>query len=230
MFDRGEPERAAILLEFDGGVSWRAHPDEPGQRTSHALQGADGVWLIDPLDATNLDEIVAPLGEIAGIAVLSRYHARDSGVLANRYDVSVHVPAWMNGEVTTIDPALTRYTIEPGDSGFRILPSRPFPAWEEVFLFDERSNTLVAPDTFGTCNHWVCGDERLGIFPVRRLQPPTQLLGLEPGRILVGHGDPIDEDAPAALESAIRSSRRRFPRAILENGRQMAKSVLAAMD
>lgn len=231
MYDRSTSDEARIVAESDRFVSWLAHPDERGKRASHALRTDEGVWLVDPLDAPNVDDAIDGLGDVAGIAVLSAYHARDAGVLARRYDVAVHVPEWMNRVEERVDGPVERYTDAPGgpDAGFRTYSCRPFPGWQEVFLYHEPSRTLFSPDSLGTCEQNCIGEERLGLVTVRRLQPPDQLRGLEPDRVLVGHGEPVTADATAALETALDGGPRTFPKAFLKHGPESVRSVLAAL-
>lgn len=229
MYERDRLETAQVVCEWEDGVCWIAHPDEGGKRTSHALRGEDGLWILDPLDASNVDEFLDPLGDVAGVAVLSCWHARDADVFASRYDVAVHVPEWMDRVEERVDAPVKRYTLSPGESEFDILPCRPFPRWQEVFLYDSPTKTLVIPDSMGTIEPFRLGDERLGLELFRRLQPPEQLHGLEPERILVGHGPPVTENATEALQTALEQPRRKFPIAVIENGTESIRSILGAV-
>jgi hypothetical protein len=226
-FERGSPG-AAQEIHWDGGCSWIAHPEEDGQRASHAIETDDGVWLFDPIDATNLEDLLEPLGDVCGVAVGSAWHCRDAGRIARRHDVPVHVPAWMHRVERLVDSPVERYTIAP-DPEFRMLPCRPFPLWEEALLYHQPSDTLVIPDSLGTAGHYLVGDERLGATAFRRPQPPMQLRGLEPERILPGHGRPVTDDPAEALETALVRARLRFPEAILENGRKSVGVAIAAI-
>jgi len=227
VFERGEAEEATITTAFDEGFSWIAHPEEDGKRASHAIATDDGVWLIDPLDAPNVDERIEDLGEVVGVAVLTCWHARDAEAFARRYDVAVHVPAWMDRIEELVDAPIARYALAP--PGFRGIPCRPFPLWQELFLYHESSATLIVPDSLGTTDAFLIGDERLAPELFRRLQPPQQLAGLEPERILVGHGEPITEDAHTALTDSLEGTRLSFPAALRENGPEAVRSLLAAM-
>lgn len=227
-YSRGRPEEAEQVAEWDGGVSWIAHPDERGRRASHAIETGEGVWLVDPLDATNLDALLDSLGEVVGVVVCSAWHARDAGLLARRHDVAVHVPTWMGRVAGRVDAPVERYTLAP-DSAFRVLPCLPLPFWQEAFLYHERSGTLVVADSLGTVEYWLVGDERLGVSLVRRPQPPVQLRGLEPTRVLVGHGEPVTDHAAAALETALDGARRNFPRALADDGPTAVRGLLAAL-
>jgi hypothetical protein len=268
MYERGGTEEAQVTAEWEDGISWMSHPGEKSQRASHALGTGAGVWLLDPLDAPTVEERIASLGDVAGVAVLSAYHARDAGAVARRYDVPVSVPTWMDRVDERIDAPIERYTVAPGGpaAGFHVFPCRPFPLWQEVFLYHEPTATLVAPDSMGTSDVHRVGDERLGlILPdvtiltrvllrlvfselsdaerylgrngitsgsmsyLRRLQPPMELAGLEPECVLVGHGEPVTDDAADALESALDGARRSFPRALLTNGVDGTRAALGAL-
>jgi hypothetical protein len=233
MYDRSDAEDAHIVGEWDDAVSWIAHPDEEGKRGSHAIATDNGVWVIDPINAPNVDEILNSLGEVVGVTVLTCWHARDAGAVADRHDVKVHIPEWMDRVDDLVDAPVQRYTLAPdenaGKAEFYALSCRPFPGWQEVFLYHDPSETLVTPDSMGTTDWARIGDERLGLSMFRRLQPPTQLTGLKPERILVGHGEPLDEDAASALQSALSGARRSFPRAVLSNGSKSLRAGLGAV-
>ena len=87
MYRRDDAADYRIVDRWADGVGWQAHPGESGLRTSHALRAPDGgVWLVDPLDAPDVEDAYADLGEVAGVAVLADYHARDAATFAKRHD------------------------------------------------------------------------------------------------------------------------------------------------
>ena len=96
---------------FDGGVGWMAHPEETMERASHALATAAGVWLVDPVDADGVGDLIEPLGDVAGVVVLSNHHARDAAVLADRYGVSVTLPEPMTGVAGDVDAPVDRLVV-----------------------------------------------------------------------------------------------------------------------
>jgi len=222
-YDRAAPESAEQVLAWDGGVSWIAHPEEKGRRASHAIETGAGTWLVDPLDATNLESVLDPLEEVVGVVVCSSWHARDAGVLARRHHVAVHVPTWITRVTERIDAPVEEYTLAPSDA-FRVIPCRPFPSFQEAFLV--HGETLVVPDSLVTVDHWLLDDERLGLPAFRRLQPPAQLRGLEPERILVGHGPGVTERAPEALATALSGARQTAPRALVAHGPEMLRGMV----
>ncbi len=228
MYKRVDSTGGEIVGEYDNGVSWIAHPDEAGKRASHALRTEQGVWLIDPIYAPAAEERIASLGSVTGVLILSSYHARDAGAFARRHDVSVHIPEWIGRVEDRVDAPVRRYTDTP-DAEFRMLPCRPFPGWEEVFCYHEPTKALVVADSLGTIDTFLLDGERLGVGVFRRLQPPDQLAGLEPDRVLVGHGEPVTENATQALQSALDGTRGTFPTALLDNGAKFTYGMVRAM-
>jgi hypothetical protein len=215
---------------WEGGVGWIAHPDEGMQRASHALTVEGEVWLVDPVDAADVEGLYEDLGEVAGVVVALDRHQRDAAAFARRHDVPVYVPRWMKGAAP--DGVAVEYFDDylPG-TGYRAIPVVDQPVWKEVALYDGadapapslapgaepgptgdgEGATLVVPESVGTASYFLAGDERLGVHPARRALPPRKSLGgLTPDRVLVGHGEGVTVDATAALEDALRGSRRRM--------------------
>lgn len=204
---------------FEHGVGWMAYPDEGMERASHALAvpSADDeadVWVVDPVDAPGVDDLLDSLGTVAGVVVGLDRHKRDVDVIAQRHDVPVFVPEWMDGVASEFAATTARFSGELADTGFRALEVRnsTIPPWQEVGLYD--GETLVVPEAVGTADFFRAGGERLGVHPMLRLVPPRGTLGgLDPDRILVGHGSGIHEGASEALANALSGSRRRAPAA-----------------
>lgn len=200
----------SVVGEFDGGLSWMAYPDEAMQRASHALRDGDDLWLVDPVDADGLDDLLAERGSVAGVVVLLDRHKRDAGALARRHDVAVHRPPWMR----TIDDDVDAPTRALGsDAGFDVHRRLDTPVWKEAALYRPDDRTLVVAESVGTADFFLAGGERLGVHPVLRLLPPRDLLEFAPERVLVGHGAPVIDRAERALREAVRGSRRRAPSA-----------------
>jgi hypothetical protein len=196
---------------FEGGVGWLAYPDERMERASHALTTDEGVWLVDPVDAEGLDDLLAEEGEVAGVVILLDRHKRDAAELATRHDVSVHIPSWMAGVADDIDAPVERFSGELGETGYR-LRMVATPLWQEALLYHEDEGTLVVAEAVGTSEYMRTGDERLGVHPMLRLLPPRRSFrDLSPDRVLLGHGAGVHDHASAALSAALSGSRRRAP-------------------
>jgi len=199
------------VIDFEGGQTWIAHPDETMQRASHALERDGETWLIDPVDVPDSDALLEDLPMIAGVVVLLDRHTRDANQLAERYDVPVYLPRGMSGVATEIDAPIKWF--EETVAGFEAHPVYRTPVWHETALYD--NETLVVPEALGTAGYFLAGDERLGVHPMLRLTPPRAALsGVTPDRILVGHGEPILSGATSALSDALAGSRRRSPQLV----------------
>ena len=214
---------------FDGGVGWIAYPEETMERASHALAvpneetDADDVWVIDPVDAPGVDDLFAEFGEVAGVVCALDRHKRDAAAVATRHDVAVHGPEWMTGVAADLDAPVERFGRRVADTGFEAIRIRnsSVPPWQEVGLFD--GETLVVPESLGTASYFRGDRERLGVHPMLRFTPPREpLSGLDPERVLVGHGVGVLDDAATAVERALDDSRRKAPGLYA----QVAKSMI----
>ncbi len=205
---------------WEGGVGWIAHPDEKMQRASHAFEVDGDVWVIDPVDAEGIDDLLADYGEVAGVAVLLDRHTRDADAVANRHDVSVHVPRWMTGVEEKVDAPVERFGVELADTGYEAIQILDTPFWQEAALHDGDAGVLVVPEAVGTAPFFRTGGERIGVHPMLRLFPPKRLGRLSPDRVLVGHGAGVHEDATDALRDALDGSRSRAPSLYAKAARQ----------
>jgi len=205
--------------EWSGGTGWLAYPEENMQRASHLLADDGEVWLVDPVDCNGLDDLIAEYGEVAGVLLLLDRHTRDADTLANRHDVPVTVPDWMDGVEKKVDAPIERVRTDLGDTEFGVHRLVDNALWQEAMLFGEESKTLVVPESVGTAAFFRAGEERLGVHPALRLTPPRKLTRLDPDRIFVGHGEGVLDGAESALADAIEGSRRRAPRLFAETVR-----------
>ncbi|QDX41014.1 hypothetical protein [Salarchaeum sp. JOR-1] len=204
----GPADEYREIDRFDGGVGWIAHPDEAMQRASHVLEIDGDAWVIDPVDAPDVDDLVAEFGEeVAGVVVLSDRHARDADAFGERHDAPVYVPSFVTPELS--GPS-TPFSDELEDTGFEVLRAVDVPGWREAALYD--GETLVVADAVGDTAYFTAGDERIGVHPMLRAFPPNSLRGLEPARILSGHGPGVLTGAASALDDAYRTARRNIPR------------------
>ena len=168
--------------------------EERMARTSHALEADGRVWLFDVVDWPGLDDHVRQLGEPAAVVQLLDRHNRDCAAVAERLGVPHHVvPRELPG------------------TPFELRPVVRLRFWRESALWWPERRLLLVADALGTIPFFRAGDEPAGLHPGLRLRPPSSLRGLEPDHLLVGHGEGVHHH-PAALESALRTGRRRIPR------------------
>lgn len=219
-------QAAAEFEEIDRwehGVGWLAHPEETMKRASHALEVDGEVWVVDPVDADGLDDLLAELGDVAGVVVLLNRHYRDSESIAQRHDVPVYIPSWFDGVDDTSVPIRRFDDILP-DTNYRVLEIANSFGWEEAGLYDDESGTLLVPEALGTARYFTTANERLGVHPMLRLTPPRVLGGLRPRHILVGHGRGVFDDAGVALGDALDGARRRTPKLVVETLKSLLRT------
>jgi hypothetical protein len=190
----------SLVDEWEHGFGWMQ--DERMQRTSHTLEAGGRVWLIDPVDDPELEQRVRSLGEPAAVLQLLDRHNRGCETWARRLEVP-HLRAWQD------------------EVPFTVLPVRDRRWWKEVALWDAPSRTLVVADVLGTAAYFCAPRERIGLHPLMRLFPPRVLNGVDPARILCGHGSGVHEGAAPALKKALSTGRRRLPAAL---GRGLAEA------
>lgn len=195
-------EEITIIERWDHGITWMAHPEAQMQRASHALVVNDDVWLIDPLDAGDLDDELAALGTVAGVVVLGSEHHRHADRLAARHDVSIHLPAWFEEEAKDFDAPVVEFTDELADTGFEVLNLKDG-FWQEAGLYHPERRTLAVSETFMTAL-FTGVEGRVELFPPARLAPPHEALdGLDIDRLLVGHGEPVFENVEERIQQAL---------------------------
>lgn len=218
VYERDSATGYKEIDRWNDGVGWIAHPNETGERASHALKGDNGVWLIDPVDAPGVDELVAEFGSVAGVAVLSSHHARDAGTIANRHGVKVHIPRWMDRVEAHVEASVEREGDLLSNSGFDITRVNPLSIYRGAIAYRERDGTLIIPDLLSSGSGYPVEDERMGVLLALRLTPPKDVFrGMEPQRILFGHGEGIFENTSEALTTALSGSRKQYPKALREN-------------
>ena len=181
-----------VVDEIVHGFGWIQ--EERAHRASHALAAGGRVWLFDVVDDPELDSRARELGEPAAVVQLLDRHRRDCAAVAQRLDV----------------PHLVVPRQLPG-TPFELRPVLRLRWWHEVALWWEERRVLLVAEAVGTIPFFCAGEEPAGVHPVLRPWPPRSLRGLAPDHLLVGHGEGIHHH-PAALESALRTARRRVPR------------------
>ncbi|WP_435333097.1 hypothetical protein [Haloarchaeobius sp. TZWWS8] len=200
-----------VVTEHDGGFGWIAYPDETMQRASHALVDDGDVWVVDPVDVPDLDELLDERGEVVGVVVTLDRHKRDSAAVANRHDVPVYVPNWFDGVAEDLNAPVERFGNRLAETGFRVLRLRDNRFWQEVGLWNPETKVLWVPESVGTISYYCGSGERLGVHPMLRAFPPRRALdGLDPEVLAVGHGAGVEADATDALRTALANSRKKM--------------------
>lgn len=221
-------DETTVVGRWDDGFTWMAHPETRMRRASHAIAVDGEVWLFDPLDAEGLDSALDELGRVAGVVVLTNSHGRHANRLATRHDVTVHVPSCFDRTahpVNSFEAAVASFDDELIDTGFELVWEKDGRGWKEGALYHPDRRTLVVPDALMTAL-FTGREGRLEVLPFFRFSPPRDELGELPvERVLVGHGEPVLEDAQAALASALDGAGGRAPTAIARSLPTLARQV-----
>ncbi|MFC7080454.1 hypothetical protein [Halorussus caseinilyticus] len=191
-------------------------------RASHAFATDAGVWVVDPVDAEGIDDLFAEFGDVAGVVVLLNRHYRDADEIARRHDVPVYVPSWFD-RVPEMDADLRRFDTTLPGTDYELLKITDSFGWEEAALYDADAGTLVVAESVGNAPYFTTPGERIGVHPMMRLTPPSELRDLRPERVVVGHGRGVLDDAARALDDAIAGSRRGTPKLYAENLRMLVQ-------
>jgi hypothetical protein len=202
--------RARIHGRFEGGFGWSAHPGELLERSSTAFADGGRVWLIDPLRAGGLDAELQALGTVAGVVVSYVGHERDADWFATYYGVPVYVPRHLPLRPLGLKSRVEQVEARVPDSPLQLVPSRGrrLLGWfRDTAIWWPQHRALAIGDTLGSAAYYLLPGERLAVHPLRRPQPPTELLTLLPQRIYAGHGTSVTEGAREALQEAVRTSR-----------------------
>jgi hypothetical protein len=190
---------SATLQRHALGVTWF----EPSGtfRTAHALANAGQVWLVDPFEDELALGAAVELGQLAGVLQLLDRHGRDCEALSQRFSVPLlRLPG--RGQLA--------------GTPFDVVPVISRRVWKEVALWWPAESTLVVAEAIGTAPAFAVG-RRVGVHPALRLTPPrAQLGGFAAERLLVGHGEPIESSARAAIDEALDHSRSDIPRLLVK--------------
>lgn len=217
-------EEVTVIKRWNGGLTWMAHPEAQMQRASQAVVVDDEVWLVDPLDGGKLDEELTDLGTVAGVVVLGSEHHRHADRLAARHEVPIHVPEWFEEDAKDYDAEVIEFTNELANTGFEAIKLKES-FWQETGLYHPDRRTLVVSDTFMTA--LFTGQQgRVELFPPARFDPPhEEVENLAVDRLLVGHGEPVFENAEERIERALAMEYRSTLAAVLVSAPILAKIV-----
>lgn len=217
-------DQVSVIERWENGLTWMAHPDAQMQRESHALVADGDVWLVDPLDGGDLDEQLYGVGRVAGVVVLGSEHHRHADRLAARHDVSIHLPEWFEPDAKAFDADVIEFTDALADTGVEAIKLEEG-FWQEAGLHHPDRRTLAVSDTFMTAL-FSSQAGRVELFPPTRFDPPTDALAdLAVDRLLVGHGQPVFEDARARMDRALAMEYRSTPTAIIGSLPILAKII-----
>ena len=191
-------------LDDRGSFAWLLGPSDPQTRASSAVMVNSGTFLVDPVDADGLDELLAKLPRVIGIVTLLDRHGRDAASIAARLGAPRLIPRALGGQGVGIDGVEERV----------VFASR---RWHEALLWVPEQRLLVCAEVLGTAPWDLArAGDPLGLHPFARPWPPRRAFeGINPDVIAVGHGPPLTDNAAEAMRRVLGGARRQLPRAWL---------------
>lgn len=234
VYERSPSTEIEVIDRWKNGFGWFAHPNEFGSRASHAIQGEDGVWVFDPLEAPGIHDRVDELGTVTGVVVQGNFHGRDAVSFSEHYDVPVHLPIWMDRVADRVEAQTERFQaptgewLELGASGMMVRTIDPLTFMREAIVYRPADGTLRIADMLNTLGGFI-GNEQITCTFLHRFAPPREpFADLDVERILVGHGEGVFDDAAAALEYTLANARRHLPSSTLKQALPLLIAMIDA--
>jgi hypothetical protein len=201
-----EPKTVAEgVHEVAPGVWWWSIHDERIDfvSTAHAVSGAEGTVLIDPLPL--VDDALAELGDVHAICLTAGTHQRSAWRYRRQFGVPVYAPAI--SKLVEEEPD-ERY--EDGDElpgGLRAVFTPGAGTTQHTFLLDRNAGIAFVPDLFvNVAGHGleVVGEEEMP-DPEQARRSTRKLLDLPFATLCLDHGAPVTEDPRAAIGALLRA-------------------------
>jgi glyoxylase-like metal-dependent hydrolase (beta-lactamase superfamily II) len=202
-----EPKAVAESVhEVVPGVWWWSVHDERIDfiSTAHAVSGAEGTVLIDPLPVD--DDALAELGDIHAICLTAGTHQRS----AWRYRRELGVEVWA--------PALSRLIDEEPDvrysegdklpGGLQAFFTPGAGTTQHTFLFDRDQGVAFVPDLFANVagrGLVIVGEEEMP-DPAEARRSIRKVLELPFSVLCLDHGAPLTKDPKTAIRALVDAS------------------------
>jgi glyoxylase-like metal-dependent hydrolase (beta-lactamase superfamily II) len=201
-----EPKTVAESVhEVVPGVWWWSIHDERIDfvSTAHAVAGAEGAVLIDPLPL--VDDALAELGDVHAICLTAGTHQRSAWRYRRQLGVPVYAPAL--SKLIEEEPD-ERY--EDGDElpgGLRAVFTPGAGTTQHTFLLDRDGGIAFVPDLFvnvAGVGLAIAGEEEMP-DPEEARRSTRKLLDLPFAVLCLDHGPPVTNDPKTAISSLLAS-------------------------
>ena len=201
-----EPQAVADRIEevVAGVWTWSVHDERIDfVSTAHAVSGADGTVLIDPLPL--VDEALAELGDVRAICLTAGTHQRSAWRYRRELGVPVHAPALSKLIEEEPDERYGDRDELPG--GLRAVFTPGAGTTQHTFLLDREGGIAFVPDLFANVPA-----EGLAIVGAEEMPDPDEarrsiekLLDLPFAVLCLDHGPPVTNDPHAAISALLAS-------------------------
>lgn len=199
-----------------------AAPPAPVQWERVALGSVSAYVLVRGREAAIVDTgnpgsagVIGDALQGAGLAwsdvrhvVLTHAHSDHAGSVGDVMERATAATAWVGAaDRGAVRTSADLQPLEDGDEVFGLqVVATPGHTAGHVCVFDPETGVLVAGDALGTTNGLAGSNPRYTADPRLALISVDTLAALAPSTILVGHGDPLEVDAAAALTALAAST------------------------
>jgi glyoxylase-like metal-dependent hydrolase (beta-lactamase superfamily II) len=198
-----EPNAVAETVEevVPGVWTWSVHDDRIDfVSTAHAISGAEGTVLIDPLPLA--PEALRSLGKVAAICLTAGTHQRSTWRYRRELEVVVYAPALSKLIEEEPDVRYSEGDELPGDLEAVFTPGAG--TTQHTFLLEREGGIAFVPDLFANMpgrGLAIVGEEEMP-DPEQARESIRKLLDLPFAILCLDHGAPLTE-APKAMIRAL---------------------------
>jgi glyoxylase-like metal-dependent hydrolase (beta-lactamase superfamily II) len=202
-----EPNAVAETVEevVPGVWTWNVHDERIDFiSTAHAVSGANGTVLIDPLPLA--PDALRSLGDVAAICLTAGTHQRSAWRYRRELEVPVYAPALSKLIDEEPDVRYTEADELPG--GLRAVFTPGAGTTQHTFLLDRGGGIAFVPDLFANDpgrGLAIVGEEAMP-DPEEARRSIRKLLDLPFDTLCLDHGAPLTEEPNAAIRALLDAS------------------------
>jgi glyoxylase-like metal-dependent hydrolase (beta-lactamase superfamily II) len=199
-----EPRTVAETVDevVPGVWSWSIHDERIDfVSTAHAVSGADGTILIDPLPLD--DDVLAELGAVQAICLTAGTHQRSAWRYRRKLGVEVWAPSL--SRLIEEEPDVRYSEVDELPGGLRAVFTPGAGTTQHTFLLDRGGGIAFVPDLFANepgRGLAIVGEEEMP-DPEEARRSIRKLLDLPFDILCLDHGAPLTEDPKAAIRALL---------------------------
>jgi glyoxylase-like metal-dependent hydrolase (beta-lactamase superfamily II) len=199
-----EPNAVAETVEevVPGVWTWTVHDDRIDfVSTAHAISGAEGTVLIDPLPLH--PAALRSLGDIAAICLTAGTHQRSAWRYRRELEVPVYAPAL--SKLINEEPDVRYSESDELPGGLQAVFTPGAGTTQHTFLVAREGGVAFVPDMFANVpgrGLAIVGEEEMP-DPSEARRSIRKLLDLSFGTLCLDHGAPVTDDPKAAIRALL---------------------------
>jgi glyoxylase-like metal-dependent hydrolase (beta-lactamase superfamily II) len=199
-----EPNAVAETVEevVPGVWTWSVHDDRIDfVSTAHAISGAEGTVLIDPLPLA--PDALRSLGKVAAICLTAGTHQRSTWRYRRELEVVVYAPALSKLIEEEPDVRYSEGDELPG--GLEAVFTPGAGTTQHTFLLEREGGIAFVPDLFANMpgrGLAIVGEEEMP-DPEQARESIRKLLDLPFAILCLDHGAPLTEDPKAMIRALL---------------------------